>query len=332
MISGIISEIAKILSQSELSNSTLSVRKNDFWGYERQDDNVFAKASTLFILQQYATHFKEKEKAIFEKIEEIILAKYPLYENKDGRKTYNFYRTKPTAHFPNGKFMGRMDHFRLPDDIDDTALVYLTSKFSKEDIIWLKNHCYDHADERNGEKIYNTWFGKNMPKEQDVCAMLNLLYLFHLHNLATEEIDKISRQFIAKSIDLIEKNPFQVARHYGNSALIVYHLGRFMERFQTEELDFLKPKLIDLSKKLVLSEKVFLNKLLLETVLLKFGEKREKLLIPGNFDNNFYSFIGAPFAPFPKARWISAKPWTQIFWKSNIHELALVLEYEILNS
>jgi hypothetical protein len=332
MISGIISEIAKKMSQTEGSNSTFSIRKNDFWGYKRADDNIFALASTLFILQQNSRYLNTVQKVIFEKIESQILAEFAKYQNKDSRLTYNFYQTKPSRHFPNGRFMRRFDHFRLPDDIDDTALIYLTANYTKEQTLWLKNHLVGFTDQYRGctnDKIYSTWFGKNMPKEQDVCALLNLMYLLFKHQIALDQTDLNTLKFISNAVNEITKNPFHIARHYGHPALIIYHYARFMADFSYPELDKTKPDLIRISKDLLTKEKCILFRMLFETALLKFGEKRNKINVDLNPEKQFYSFIGAPFAPFknPATRLIAKNHWSKIFWKSEIHELALRLEY-----
>lgn len=332
MISVIISEIAKKMSEVETSNSTFSVRKNDFWGYKRADDNIFALASTLFILQQYSEHLDKEQKVIFEKIESQILAEFVKYQNKDSRLTYNFYKTKTSGHFPNGRFMRRFDHFRLPDDIDDTALIYLTANYTKEQTLLLKNHLVGFTDQYQGcanDKIYSTWFGKNMPKEQDVCALLNLMYLFFKHDLSLDQTDKNALAFISQSVDEITRNPFKIARHYGHPALIIYHYARFMGDFSYPKLSEKKDSLIWIAKELLLKEKTKLFRMLLETSLIKFGEKRDFIEIDLKPEKQFYSFIGAPFAPFknPATRLIAKNHWSQIFWKSEIHELALRLEY-----
>jgi hypothetical protein len=332
MITVIISEIAKKMSEVEASNSAFSVRKNDHWGYKRADDNIFALASTLFILQQNARHLEKEQKLIFEKIESQIQAEFTKYQNKDGRLTYNFYKTKPSGHFPNGRFMRRFDHFRLPDDIDDTALIYLSANYSKEQTIWLKNHLAEFTDQYQGskyDKIYCTWFGKNMPKEQDVCALLNLMYLFFKHNIDLDQTDKNTLEFIGNSVVEIQNNPFKISRHYGHPALIIYHYARFLENNSYPVLDQKKSLLIRFAKELLIQEKTKLFRILLEISLIKLGEKREKNDLDFGIEKPFYSFIGAPFAPFqnPVFRFIAKNKWSQIFWKSEIHELALRLEY-----
>jgi hypothetical protein len=336
MISVIISEIAKKLSEVESGYQNLSVRKNDLWRYKRADDNIFALASTLYILQKYSVVFSEDDLRIFEKIQTHIKAIYPNYQNKDGRLTYNFYRTKPSGHFPNGILMRRLDHFRLPDDIDDTALIYLTSDYTKEQTVWLKNHLLGFTDQfgdSEKNRIYGTWFGKNMPKEQDVCALLNLMCLFFKHNLELNHTDRNTLEYLGSSVDQITTNPFKIARHYGHPALIIYHYARFMGEYSHKTLDAKKSQLIEISKELLLKEKNKLFRILLETSLLQFGEKRESMELDLIVDKQFYSFIGAPLAPFqnPALRFISQNRWLQIFWKSEIHELALVLEYDCLS-
>lgn len=335
MISGIISEIAKKMSEVKATNSAFSVRKNDLWGYKRADDNIFALASTLFILQQYVSYLNDKDKEVFEKVQTQIQSYFPKYQNKDGRLTYNFYQTQPSGHFPNGRFMRRFDHFRLPDDIDDTALIYLTSNNTKEQTIWLKNHLSEFTDYYKGssnERIYSTWLGKNMPKEQDVCALLNLMYLFFKHNVDLDQTDKNTLEFIGHAADEIQNNPFKIARHYGHPALIIYHYARLMADYSYPKIDEKKDLLIRFAKELLIKEKTKLFRILLEISLLKLGEKREKTDIDFGTEKPFYSFIGAPFAPFqsPSLRFIAKNKWSQIFWKSEIHELALRLEYACL--
>ncbi len=332
MISGIISEIAKKLSQNEGPNSTFSIRKNDLWAYKRDDDNIFAMASTLFILQQYSSTLSEEQKKTFETIQAQILDFYPKYQNKDGRLTYNFYQTQPSGHFPNGRFMRRFDHFRLPDDIDDTSLIYFTANYSKQQTLWLKTHLTDFTDQykdSSNDRIYSTWLGKNMPKEQDVCALLNLMCLFFKHSIDLDQTDKNTLEFIAHSVNEIQKNPFKIARHYGHPALIIYHYARFMADYSYPKIDEKKEMLIRFAKELFIKEKTKLFRILLEISLLKLGEKREKTDIDFVTEKQFYSFIGAPFAPFqsPALRFIAKNKWSQIFWKSEIHELALRLEY-----
>ena len=157
-----------------------SYRQNNYLFYKRPDTNIFYTATIVFILNQIKHKVSEKSQTIIKEITEKAIKNYPDFQNKDGLKTYNFWQTKPSKHFPNGFIFRHLDHFRIPDDIDDTSLVYLTLPQSKKDVIWLKEKLKLHTVPSLGVggAVYSTWFGKNMPIEFDVCALCNLMYLF----------------------------------------------------------------------------------------------------------------------------------------------------------
>ncbi|MDT4847093.1 hypothetical protein FQZ97_811410 [compost metagenome] len=76
-----------------------------------------------------------------------------------------------------------------------------------------------------------------------------------------------------------------------------------------------------------------MNRLMMESALLKLGEKRPPLDLSRINVKGFHTFIGAPFAPFGHAlikKW-AEKPAYQIFWRSEIHEKALSAEYLVLS-
>ena len=157
-----------------------SYRQNKYLFYKRPDTNIFYTATIVFILHQVRHKVSEKSQAIIDKIAEKAIKNYPNFQNKDGLKTYNFWQTKPSNHFPNGLIFRHLDHFRIPDDIDDTALIYLTLPHTKEDVVWLKEKLKLHtlpptpkgefylsSPSGAGGAVYSTWFGKNMPLEFD---------------------------------------------------------------------------------------------------------------------------------------------------------------------
>lgn len=167
-----------------------------------------------------------------------------------------------------------------------------------------------------------------MPKEQDVCAILNLLYLFHTHDLPLSKVDKDSFEFLIKSIDKIDSKPFEIARHYAHPVLIVYHYARFMSKFPSV-LDDAKSEIIKIAYSLLEKEGVFMNRLILSTSLLKLGERPKEIDLKKLNFKDFYTFIGAPFAPFSNTLFqkLAGKSTFQMFWKSDIHNKALVVEY-----
>lgn len=320
-----------------------SQRENVFLGYRRPDDNIFATASTVFILNELVDFFPEDEKAIVDKITQNARKAYPLYLNKDGLATYNFWKTRPSDHFPNGYLFYRFRHFKLPDDIDDTALIYLTTQRTTDEIAWLKEKLKRHANPQT--KVYSTWFGEKMPIEHDVCALCNLMCLLLKSRLPLNQYDVATINYLfacVESNDFVKK-PFQTARHYGTFPLIAYHYARFCSYFTeymniSENIEIINEmikikniviiNIIKYLKNINLS-KNNINYLLLTISLLKMGEKAIDLQGRGVEKRaEFYSFIGAPFAPY-NVRFASWKP-SQIGWKCMAHEKALKLEYEIL--
>ncbi|MFN8429588.1 MAG: hypothetical protein U0V04_06390 [Spirosomataceae bacterium] len=330
-IDQIISEI-EVAADFGLHNDGIwSVRYNPFWGYRRDDNNIFALASSSFILNQIKAHLAEYQRSKVNRISEKIRKVYPKYQNKDGGITYNFYPTKPSKHFANGYLMHRFDHFRLPDDIDDTALIYLTSDYKKHDISELKKRLKNHLTPTPSGEIYDTWFGNNMPHEQDVCALCNLMFLIFSSNIPQETEDINTLNFLADNIQHLLTKPYSIARHYGHPALIVYHYARLMAGFRIEVLEKRKNELIETSKKILLSEKNPFFRKITEISLLKLGENlRNK-----NFefdDREDYTFIGAPLAPYSFFGNLAFRKPFLIFYQSKIHQLAINLEHLILSS
>lgn len=317
MLDRIILEIEKEINQNPFQWAR---RSTPFWHYKRKDNNLFSLASTLFILQDFVPGKN------LQNLKKIILSYYPYYKNKDGRITYNFYPTTPSKHFPNGYVMQYLDHFRLPDDIDDTALVHSTQNSPKAQVEELHHLCQNFLHyPQNTEPVYCTWFGKNMPTETDLCALLNLMYLFNQHQIQYSQIDINTYNYLAEQITNVLHQPFQLSRHYAHPALILYHYTRFITKFSTP-LDHIRTTLLQEIHKSLENHHPPMFRILLETSLMKLGEKRPPL---NDFsEKDFYTFIGAPLAPFSSLfKWASL-PAYQMFWTSKIHNFALIAEYQ----
>lgn len=325
--------LAEILNGLNPMPEVWSVRENKRWAYYRKDNNIFSLASVLFILRELKSELSDENQRLINRIISDVSTYFSKYRNKDGRQTYNFYQTQPSRHFPNGLLMQHSDHFRLPDDIDDTALITCVLQPELEEVIRLKKLTAEFAEKKpNDTTIYNTWYGKNMPKEQDVCAILNLLYLFQVYQLPYEKTDFDTFDFLIKQFSEISKNPFSVARHYAHPALIYYHYSRFISRFSSP-LDVLKDKLAEDIQIHLMNETVWMNRLILSTSLLKLGRNPSELDLSEPSFKGFYSFIGAPLAPYSNliSKKLASNPWTWIFWKSEILNKTLLLEYLVWN-
>ncbi len=227
-------------------------------GYNRPDTTIFFSAIIAFTLQSIRGNCDLETQEKIDFIISKVVQNYPDFENKDGLKTYNFWKTKPSKHFPNGYLFRHFEHFRIPDDVDDTAFVYLTSNPEKEEILWLKEKLKLHANgskqwirntypEYQKLKAYSTWFGKNMYIEFDVCVLSNLLYFIFKNDLPLNEHDEASLEYIRSVIatDRYLDVPFRCAHQYPRTPLIIYHVSRLIAAFDPDHLKPIREKLIE---------------------------------------------------------------------------------------
>lgn len=341
-----------------------SFRQNKYLLYKRPDTNIFYTASIVFVLNQLKSSLPAESQLIVDDITAKAIQNYRTFQNKDGLKTYNFWQTpkdgRASNHFPSGYIFRHSEHFRLPDDIDDSSLIYLTSQASNEEVVWLKEKVQLHANLSEGPtkkrqvkntfahykalKIYSTWFGKNMAIEFDACALCNLMYMFEKYQLLHNAYDIDTYRYLGEIIKRKEfiSHPFRVSHNYATAPLIVYHLSRLLGEFTNTPLEAYRKDLIELGLLLIEIEKVAMNKVLLQTSLLKlsrvndFGYKNEikdclkadsilNLPIP---DPNFCYFLGPLLSSYenPILQFFAPMKITQMDWKCEAHEWVLVLE------
>jgi len=324
-----------------------SYRHNKYLFYRRPDTNIFYTSTIVFILNQIKEKVSKKSQTIIKHITEKAINNYSDFQNKDGLKTYNFWKTKPSKHFPNGKIFKHFDHFRIPDDIDDTALIYLTLPHSREDILWLKEKVKLHSPSaaRRGvysippvgvkELVYSTWFGKNMPIEHDVCALCNLTYLFEKHQLPHNEYDEAVFVFLREVI-LQERyitDAFKVAHNYATTPLIIYHYARLLGDFKIPQIEVCREKLIVKTKQLLNNELNTMNRVILETSLLKLDKSEAIINYQLTINNHqFTYFIAGLLSSYKNTILYFFAPFkiTQMKWECEAHELALLVERSIV--
>ncbi len=318
----------------------LSVRENKLLGYSRIDNTIFSSLSILYILQSLVTYFDEEEHNVYSEIKSGIWEALRLFKNKDGLDTYNFWKTQPSQHFPNGLFAQKFKHFKLPDDVDDTALAYLCFS-DQHQVSWLIEKLEKHANSQ--KRIYSTWFGEKMIFEQDVCALSNLLLCLGSEpDLELDDLGTNSLKFIKKVVleaDFLN-NSFKYSRHYAQAELIIYHAVRL----------FANPRYYDIIVIASLKrsiEKLFkielnpITKVLLLSSYLKLGGNADSLFLVNEAflkssvsnSKSYYSFIGALLGPYESKvpRFLVESKLTRINWKCEALEWAHVLEFMILN-
>ena len=326
-------------------------RTNRYLGYRRPDTTVFFTATIVFTLQKIKHLLSPKNQKKIDKITQKAIPNYPKFQNKDGLKTYNFWKTKPSRHFPNGHVFRHFEHFRIPDDIDDTAMIYLTSSPTEEELGWLKEKLGRHAnlsklqikntypDYRN-LKAYSTWFGKNMYIEFDACVLSNILYCIYEYQLTLNQHDIDSLAYIRSVIetDRYLTEPFRCAHQYPRTVPIIYHITRLMGAFIIPELEPIREKLIADTQQLLQKKHPFFDEIVLKTSLMRLGVKevssaefRMSDLDEKDF-KDFYFFIAGLLTAYenPLLYRLAISPLTQMRWECEAHCWTLVAEYMAL--
>jgi hypothetical protein len=322
-------------------------RRNPLLGYSRPDTTIFFTAIIAFTLRSIQHLLSSSSQQLVEEIAQKALQNYPLFQNKDGLKTYNFWKTKPSQHFPNGHIFRHFDHFRIPDDVDDTAMIYLTSTPTRDELLWLKQKLTQHANlthktiqntypEYRSLRAYSTWFGKNMYIEFDVCVLCNLLYCIYHYQLPLNQHDTDSLTYIRSVVetDRYRTEPFRCAHQYPRTVPIVYHVARLMGAYEIPELAPIRSKLIADTKHLLTLPQHPLDEIVLRTSLLRLGQRVEgreiNLLLErvGNHDD-FYFFIAGLLTAYenPLLYRLARSPLFHIRWECEAHCWTLVAEY-----
>ncbi|GAB4049236.1 hypothetical protein [Spirosoma litoris] len=325
-----------------------SVRRNDTIGYRRQDTNVFFTAITVFTLQSLRARVGPETRLLIDQITEQAIAAYPIFRNKDGLNTYNFWPTCPSQHFPNGHLFHRFEHFRIPDDIDDTAMVYLTTDQPDADKHWLKNKLTQHANGSQRHKIrntypeyrqlraYSTWFGKNMGIDFDACALSNLLYWIYQYKLPLNQHDADSLTYLRSIVESGQyvSEPFRCAPHYARTSLIIYHLARLMAAFPISELEPIRPRLIADGYRELAKATNRVEQIMLTTALVRLGETVPLPSLDGIEQDvkTFHFFIAGLLTAYeqPWLRRFADRSIVQMRWQCEAHSWALVAEGMVL--
>ena len=323
-------------------------RINPIIGYRRKDTTMFFSSIIAFTLQSVRKKVVGDVQVKIDEVVARVVGNYPDFQNKDGLKTYNFWKTKPSEHFPNGYLFRHFDHFRIPDDIDDTAFAYLTTDPSRNELLWLKEKLAKHA---NGKKrqirntyaeyrslhAYSTWFGKNMYVEFDVCVLSNVLYCIFHYELPLNQHDDDSLRYIHSAIATSRylNAPFRCAHQYPRSSLIIYHVTRLIAAFNPERLIDIKQKLINDTKALLSQSKNQMDRVILSISLMRLNERTERIAVE-NFTTadfkGFYFFIAGLLTAYetPLLYRLSDHPLFHMHWVCEAHCWTLLAEYETL--
>lgn len=315
------------------------------WGYFRQDDSAYFTATLYQSLAGVAPWMTPEEKAILEEIRLGTLPGLSPFQNKQGLHRYNFWKTNPGKHFPNGYWLGRWDFFRPPDDVDDSVMIYLLQQRPWEEAKWLKQHMDSYANGirgwvKNGPEGYEhfqaycTFFCRDMPFGFDACVMANVLFFNRFYGIEGGFADEASLQFLVKMLENRDhvNQPVQVSPYYPKATIILYHLARLISRFQPKELmgflDQIKQDLsTELGNPMCLAEQQMAQNAWM--MLFQCLPPEPKYPVESK---PFYFFVLPLSLEFEGqwARWLAMQRWTHLRFHCPALELAFSIENQVL--
>lgn len=313
----------------------------------KEDDNIFFTGLIVWTLKTIKEGMSVENRQIVDALCEKAQKNYSRYRNKDGGPTYNFWQTKPSGHFPNSAYFSAREKYILPDDLDDTSIIYLSADFTDSLKEAVKKLIAENANGtkrtiRNTYKkykripAYSTWFGKNMPVDFDICVQANGLRFVLDNGFPLNKYDSATIQLISHMVvsgKYLKRTPYN-APHYQKASIILYHLARLIAAHPLhKELYDLKPVLVcDIRLQM---QKVTngMERVLLQTSLLRLGERvAERIVVlPGDMQA-FYFFVANMTSVFPnpvKGLFAGSRK-TNFFYHSQAYYLILLLEHEML--
>jgi hypothetical protein len=277
-----------------------------------EDYNVFFTGLVTFTLRNLYPDLDEPSKRLCDSMFDRAAPVFPLFQNKNGRPTYNFAETNKPNVFPTERksdLYNKSSH--LADDLDDTVILlmamnspdsmireahrimqqYANKKYSR-----VKNTYKSYKD----VGAYSTWFGEKMPVDFDICVLANVLYMVNTYNLSYSSADSASLNLICEMVRKKQhlKAPSYVSPYYDRSPVILYHLSRLMSSRHIPQLEALKTQLVDEALKCYKSSDKVLDKIILSTALYRWGKqpppetiKLKTDLITFSENNDFVFFV-----------------------------------------
>ncbi len=258
---------------------------------KQKDNTIFYNTLVAYILHEYYDEFPAEQKIICDSIIARSMRASTHFKNKS-RNTYNFWRTDTTFRFPYSWwlpiFKGKSS---LPDDMDDTVLGLLMNDENKDSAEAMHRLMQSYINVKpplkttykiyEKDSAYSTWFGKKVPVVFDVSVLCNVLSFVQQHNLQWTKADSASIGHIIKTIERndIEKHPAFVSPYYANTSIILYHLARLMSIKPINELEAIKPKLIEAAQQRLDATSNILEKIILSTALIKWNARPAELNI-----------------------------------------------------
>ncbi len=319
----------------------------------KPDYGIFYTGTTCFTLKSITQSLSSTQQKIATGILENAEKAYPYFQNKNGKPIYFFWPTGK-AIMPNTWLVKNMTSLiSTAEDADDTVIILMSMLQQNDSINRLAKAIIDsfaNTNLRNNKSTYkkysdvaayNTYLGKNMHSDFDLCVHTNVLYFTYANNIPLSKYDSATIQLIGSMLKNNEhlSDGAYVAPYYVRRPVILYHLARLIGTFNIPELSGFKDTLIQQIKDELEYCKIPMDKVILHTSLLRLGEKNDNLDIQNIDDitrqDDRFVFYQARAGSQMK------RPYKRIFLNSGMlnyyfyctaYNKALLLEYLCLRS
>lgn len=323
----------------------------NYWPWRREDNNIFFTAILCFLLRDISSRLSESQQEQVRQICQKAEVNYPDYRSKKGKHSFNFWRTHPPQFFPNGRVFRHFSKFELPDDADDSVMIYLSKKFSQAEARDLKMkleassirkaHQYKNFPKAyQAYDAYATFLATDqMPLDHSICVLCNILYFVKAYELAWTKWDSESVRLLVDAVQSRDylRHSAELALHYPSAPIIIYHYARLIQTFDIKALRELKTTLLQDGRELMQRSSKILERIVLASALIKLGaEPRDfELREPSNKEFKIFPFFMFSHLSYFSPEWIrklSRYPFFQVYYTSEAYNRALYLEYLLLQN
>lgn len=349
-----IDSLLKIIKNSQFDKEDVfynkgmfeSIRYNALRKKVYQDNNIFFPAIIAYLLKEQYGNLSSENKIIADSIISGVKSNFFRYKNRNGDITYNFWQTQPNNSWPNNKRLSKNKNLLLPDDFDDTSIIYLVEDFSEEQKKELKQKFIPHTNlyskkvksnltKYNHISAYNTWFGEKMKLEIDVCVLANTMLFIFENKYELNQYDKETIWLIKSIITENDhiKNPYIISTSYQRTSTILYHIARLISKDDNNTLYGIRKKVI-IDLKICLEEtENEIEKAMILSSLYRLGENIEHKIEINNNDYENFNFFSANYLSISNVFYRKLFGKMAIFNSRHLcksHNYALMLEYLLL--
>lgn len=343
--------------------SSMQVKRDDFYFggtfpvYRRygravrlkQDNSIFFTGLIALVLKETRGALSPSASRVGDSILSRAVASYVHFRNPSGAPTFNFWRADPPLIFPNSWFLNHFDETnQLPDDLDDTAILWLTMDAPDSTVRRVKALMEAHANgvtnrirntlpEYRNLPAYSTWFGVKMPVDFDFCVLCNVLYFVSSYGLPLSVQDSASVEYLRQVIvrgQWLDRAAY-VAPHYGRPPILLYHISRLLTRLSVPALDTLKPALLADARAAYGHSDNWLDSVLLSTAVIRLGgappplPRFSEAALQDHWPTFFVASFSAYFPQFFKRMLLHSQV-IKYYFSCPAYRVALYLENQVL--